>query len=336
MPNGFDNPYQTEIDVDPGWGTLPFETSSGTFGTNYFMNPAMADALGIPPGIDWTDQYEAFTQDFPEFFTDYFEQYGGEWGGPIEGAIQYQGINPEIMSALGNIFTVPAQEEGSNMSSWYYDAFGPEGYGWDFQGLTETGWDEENYTEFPWESALEEEGFIPGLMDEISDEQWEQWGIPGFQGQEQILTALDYMDVQYPEFMYDAPSYLYGTNIFDPGSIASTLSDIAGFDDPDSAIRAGEIKALTPGMIEKTESQYYEPYEAAERKKLIGGLSKNIGKINPGGFAGSGIYSGKMSGAEKGYRKGYEGLLGDIMDFRGSATGDVLDTIYGWQEFLDE
>ena len=55
-----------------------------------------------------------------------------------------------------------------------------------------------------------------------------------------------------------------------------------------------------------------------------------------GGFAGSGGRQAGLSGAERLYRGGYEDLLADIMKMRGSATGDVLDTIYGWQELMSD
>lgn len=130
------------------------------------------------------------------------------------------------------------------------------------------------------------------------------------------------------------------TDIFDPRSIAYTLSQLGELGGEEGSelgpIRAAEVSSLTPEMFEKTESQYYDPYESAERGKLIEGLSSDVSKISPGGFAGSGIYSGKMSGAEKEYEKGYGGVLEDIMGMRGGATEKIFDRIYGWGELLSD
>lgn len=126
-------------------------------------------------------------------------------------------------------------------------------------------------------------------------------------------------------------SGLAGVNIFDPESIAATLSQIGNKD-----IQAAEVKALTPEMIEKTTSEYYSPYEESERQSLVEKLGTAIGKAQTGGFAGSGARQSGLSGAERLYRGGYGDILSDIMKMRGQATGDVLDTIYGYQELLDQ
>jgi len=122
---------------------------------------------------------------------------------------------------------------------------------------------------------------------------------------------------------------MYNVNIFDPDSLASTLSQIGEKD-----IKAGEVKALTPEMIEKTTSEYYSPYEETQRDTLVDKLSSKMGQVKTGGFAGSGGRQAGLSGAERLYRGGYEDILGDIMKMRGSATTDVMDTIYGWQELM--
>ena len=136
----------------------------------------------------------------------------------------------------------------------------------------------------------------------------------------------------------DMSSALGFTDIFDPESLATTLTQIAGFDqDSDiGAIRPGEVKALTPEMIKKTTSQYYNPYEEAQRESLVEKLGKARGGVSTGGFAGSGARTAGLSGAERLYRGGYEDILGDIMKMRAGATEDVLDTIYGWQELIDQ
>lgn len=125
-------------------------------------------------------------------------------------------------------------------------------------------------------------------------------------------------------------------NVFDPESLAAGLSSVLGLS-PGSAgaIKAGEVKALTPEMIEKTTSEYYSPYEESERESLVEKLGTAMSKAQTGGFAGSGARQSGLSGAERLYRGGYGDILSDIMKMRGQATGDVLDTIYGYQELLD-
>ena len=134
------------------------------------------------------------------------------------------------------------------------------------------------------------------------------------------------------DLLYGGGTALPFTDIFDPSSIADTLSQLGefGYDE----IKPGEVKALTPEMIEKTTSSYYTPYEESERASLVDKLSQAQGKIATGGFAGSGGRQAGLSGAERLYRGGYEDLLGDIMKMRGQATSDVMDTIYGWQELI--
>ena len=115
------------------------------------------------------------------------------------------------------------------------------------------------------------------------------------------------------------------TDIFDEASIAETLG-----------VLGSDVAALTPEMIQKTESQYYDPYEATGRGELIEKREKALGKASTGGFAGSGSRMSGLSGAERLYRGGYQDLLGDILKMRGEATGSVMDTIYGWQELMSQ
>ena len=142
----------------------------------------------------------------------------------------------------------------------------------------------------------------------------------------------------------DDPSFygmgLSGVNIFDPESIAATLSAMGGLDpnvsatEPGGAIRPAEVQALTPEMIEKTKSAYYSPYEETEREELVEKLGEATSKAGTGGFAGSGIRQSGLSGAERLYRGGYEDILSQIEKLKAHSTEDVLDTIYGWQELL--
>lgn len=210
---------------------------------------------------DWLQQYLDYINTSGDFSATEINPYltGIEDGWAGYDVYDYQGISPEIMQALGNIFTGDA----------------PGGMV-DFPGGDESG--------------------------------------SGWTG-----TPMDWMNI---------------TNIFDSESIAASLSDIGNM--TGEPIRPGEVKALTPEMLEKTESAYYNPYETAGREELVEKLGKARGGVSTGGFAGSGIRTAGLSGAEKVYRGGYEKILGDIMKMRAGATEDVLDTIYGWQELIDQ
>ena len=271
MPNGFNNPYIT------------------TTGGEEFDINALIQYL---TDIGWDPSEGVYTTD-PDSATVGFNVNLPTYG--------YQGMSPEIMQALGNVFTVG--DEG----------FNPEMFGEDFitsqiqeqlGGLTEEdlpGWMSE----------------MPGHMEGLGT-----GGSPSFDPTIESIGDWDYGDMQ---------SALGFTNIFDPESIAATLSQLGGMEE---AIRPGEVKALTPEMIEKTTSAYYDPYETAQRGTLVDKLSKQMGKVGTGGFAGSGGRQAGLSGAEKLYQGGYQDILGDIMKMRGGATENVLDTIYGWSELM--
>ena len=143
-----------------------------------------------------------------------------------------------------------------------------------------------------------------------------------------VIQGIGETDVESGEEAYYG-TCLSGVNIFDPESLAATLTALG-----DNTIGQAEVKTLTPEMLEKTTSEYYSPYEEAERANLVDKLGTATAKVNTGGFAGSGSRTAGLSGAERLYRGGYEDILGDIAKLRGGATTDVLDTIYGWQELM--
>ena len=229
------------------------------------------------------------TQDNPLTFT------GEDYTFNLPG-YQYQGISPDIMSALANVF-LPQSGDYFDLTNMFGDS------GFDTAGLT-FGDDE---TTFNWSNL---------------DIGLDSWGMPSLgdttTGQSVLEDNIDNM--------------LAYTNIFDPESLAATLSSLGGLPDP---IRAGEVKALTPEMIEKTTSEYYTPYEEAQRAELVEDLASARTGVSTGGFAGSAARQAGLSGAERLYRGGYEDILASILKARGAASTDVLDTIYGWQELMD-
>jgi hypothetical protein len=231
---------------------------------------------------------------------------------------QYQGISPDIMGALGNVLNLSGVDDFSAAdfgedfltnqiqdqlqglvldnqlvqgSQEYYDAIDPQSYA---EG-----------TSVPMTTDLSQFAFDPTLYQT---------------SEEDLLSSIDFGDAQ---------NALAFTNIFDPESLANTLSQLGS-----DTLTAAEVKALTPEMLEKTTSEYYSPYEEAERANLVDKLGTATAKVNTGGFAGSGSRTAGLSGAERLYRGGYEDILGDIAKLRGGATTDVLDTIYGWQELM--
>tara|TARA_B100000519_G_C14188688_1_gene412022 strand:- start:372 stop:1247 length:876 start_codon:yes stop_codon:yes gene_type:complete len=279
----------------------------------YITTGAQGGQANINAIINYlTGQYGQSQDDFMggEGFSEGTYNYGFDVNLPT---YQYQGLNQEIMGALGNVFT-------------------PTGAG---------NFDPQNFGQDMIQSQIEQQ---------FGDISVEDWGnIIG----DDIFTfddATGYGQLFYPsegpvtlgdigDFDYDTSSIenaLAFTDVFDPESLANTLSQMAGVDhtDPLAAIRAGEVKALTPEMIERTEGQYYEPLEQAKRADLVEDKVRQLSKTSTGGFAGSAGRQAGLSGAERLYKGGYEDLIAQIEGMKGQATEDVLDTVYGWQELM--
>jgi hypothetical protein len=239
----------------------------------------------------------------------------------------------------------------------------PDNYG--YQDLLDwlTGWDDETFME-DFEYDISEQN---PYLSEYQFTQPSGMVGPSFQGYQGIppdimnalMGALDFGNISQftlPDYFEGDPLGISGgeyqmspddmdfslstalgfTDIFDPESIAHTLSQLGGLTGTgeDAPIRAGEVRALTPEMIEKTGSAYYEPYETSERGELVDKFSKEMMKAPTGGFAGSGTRQAGISSAEQLYRGGYTDILKDIMKMRGGATEDVMDLVYGWQELM--
>jgi len=275
-------------------------------GNNPFLEPiGGGEEFSVEALINYLSGFDITTGQFSDG-TPYFDfdlLYNQQWS-PFSASFPlygYQGISPEISSALQNVFTF---EEGDSLD-------------------------------------IESSDFIINAIQEQIQEQLSDYGpfsnqdLPSFiDPSANIPSILDIGDIDLPGLEdLDLSSALGITNIFDPESIASTLTQIGDLGD---AVRAAEVTALTPEMLKKTQSQYYDPYEERGRKELVDKLGKGLAKATTGGFAGSGVREKGLSGAEELYRGGYEDLLKDIMGFQAGATEDVLDTIYSWQELLSE
>ena len=223
----------------------------------------------------------------------------------------YSGINDTIMSALSNVFGGGysgtefdiSQLPGIDLSDFH--TFG----GSDVDDV-HMYWGPEGSMEL-WMSPDDGAGFT-SHFGQVMEGDETSFG-PGGGGYDPSMGILPFIDV------------------FDPESLALGLSGLAGVDD---SIRAGEIKALTPEMLEKTESQYYSPYEEAEREGLVEQKTKAVSGASTGGFAGSAGRESGLSGAERLYQGGYGDLLGEIEKMKGQSTESVMDTIYGWQEIM--
>ena len=224
-------------------------------------------------------------------------------------SFQYQGISPEIMQALQNVF-IPGSE---GFPGTFFTDLATSQIESQLPGLVLEG-----------QITPESQEYLDAIENTMSNA---GYPVVGLQDVEIDPTLASITSI-LPQ---NIESGLGFTNIFDPESIAATLSQIGNKD-----IQAAEVKALTPEMIEKTTSEYYSPYEESERESLVEKLGAAMSKAQTGGFAGSGARQSGLSGAERLYRGGYGDILSDIMKMRGQATGDVLDTIYGYQELLDQ
>ena len=215
----------------------------------------------------------------------------------------YQGISPEIMSALSSVFSIGG---GDSFSLNALSSGGMDGWGNFMDPVLNIG-----------------EGDNPSTLDFGYNLDLGDFGNIG-QEYSQELGDLDFEDA------------LPFTDVFDPESLAATLTSMAYGEDYEhgvtDVIRAGEVRALTPEMIEKTTSAYYSPYEESEREDFVTTLGKNLSKVSTGGFAGSNIRTGGVDIARGGYDDSYADLLAQIEKMKGSSTGDIMDIIYGWQE----
>ena len=262
----------------------------------------------MPNGFD--NPYQSYAGDPSVVDVNYVTDWGGAFGTspsfggtaqlPINlGGYEYGGFGGDIMNALQNVFSTSGVDVPAG------------GIG---QGI--------------FESQIEQQLIDQGLY------------APPSTGWAQTMVdagTWDPFQITYPEDY--APggggSALAYTDIFDPESIAATLSALGGLTG-DSAIGAAEVKGLTPEMIEKTTSQFYKPYEDVKREDLLGKVTESRGKVGTGGFAGSGQRQSGLSDVDRLYRGGYSDIISQIEKLRAGASGDVMDTIYGWQEQLSE
>lgn len=134
----------------------------------------------------------------------------------------------------------------------------------------------------------------------------------------------------------DGPSgALAFTNIFDKQSLADTLSAMAGIEPGGEPIKASEVTALTPEMIEKTESAYYDPLLESTQEEATFNLADALSRDVSGGFAGGGAGVASKQRAKRAYGKNIQNILSQILKSKASATADVNKRIMGWQELLD-
>ena len=238
------------------------------------------------------------------------------WGNvPTDvGTYTYQGMDPTIMGALENVFGHGTSMTGMEDSLAEMLKFNMGKRGVDVRA----------------DSAQTTDYF------DLADKYGWEWGKYGELGGSRRWEDAYEQHAQYKDLSLGADyegGLLPLVNVFDPESIAIALSAMEGIDPKGpQAIRPGEGQALTPEMIKKTESTYYDPVVSAQRETLVDKLSKQASKAGTGGFAGSGARASEMSALDRLYRGGYEDILADIMGMRGQATQDVLDTMYGWAE----
>ena len=205
---------------------------------------------------------------------------------------QYSGVPQEIMSAISNVFSFP-----TGTGEWSDPQLG-----------INAAIDELGMNIWQTQPSITDMNY-PELINVLTPNLTEG-------GLAADIYGYDAESGELGDLLYEAGNYglLPFTNIFDPESIANTLSQIefgAGYT-PSQGIRGAEVRALTPEMVEKTGSAYYEPYESSEREELVDKLGKAVGKVSTGGFAGSGARQAGLSSAEQGYEGGYANILKDI------------------------
>ena len=106
-------------------------------------------------------------------------------------------------------------------------------------------------------------------------------------------------------------------DIFDRDSIATALG-----------LEAKDVKALTPEMLEKTESKYYEPLVEDVREQAIYELAENLSSDATGGFAGSAGGASRKAQANMAYNKRIRNILEAILKQQGIASQDASEAIY--------
>tara|TARA_R100000808_G_C2151977_1_gene161218 strand:+ start:850 stop:1740 length:891 start_codon:yes stop_codon:yes gene_type:complete len=124
-------------------------------------------------------------------------------------------------------------------------------------------------------------------------------------------------------------------DIFDPQSIASALSEIKG-GGAATKIGPGEVVALTPEQLEKTEGKYYDPILEHGREEATHGLLDTLAKDVTGGLAASAAPAAQKRRAQAKYSSAINKILQDIIKSQASATHDVQSQIMGWKELLSD
>ena len=241
----------------------------------------------------------------------------------------YQGVNSEIMSVLNNVF---GGQFGNSLSVLPGAWSGGVSHGWNQDTRTGLPMTEEHLLKIMNNPDFTvDDGQLQMDYDTLPANIY-NWAVQNTS--DEMVHELESQEGSVALEGLDFEGQPLGVNIFESESRANVLSERGYLGD--KPIKAGEIQALTPEMIEKTESQYYAPYEEAERETLVEKRGQNISGAQTGNFAGSSGRQAGLSAADRMYSSGYGDILSQIMKMQGSATGDVMDTIYGWQELLTE
>lgn len=248
--------------------------------------------------------------------TPYSFAYGG--GGESSGQFlmpgyEYQGLNQSIMDTLTGIFG------GYSGAQFDLDSYLPD---FDFETF-------QGHTSDDVEIQFTDDGAVLAMSPHDKEGMTTHFGERMTDAQGNELSSY-FNPMGGYEFSMGALPFV---NVFDREALARGLSAIAGTDD---AISAGEVVALDPSKIQQTESAYYDPFESIKREELTDQYVQNVGGVSTGGFAGSGARRSGLSTAERMYDAGYGGLLAEIEKMRGSATQDVLDTMFSWQELVSD
>lgn len=223
----------------------------------------------------------------------------------------YSSLNPQISNMLSSVFS------GTSLGSL-------SGEGVDFSGM-HTGkeaeadrWHDPSQLEADIAQAMIDQGELDRYVYSVADDgDWiTDWATPDI---EKISLG-------------EGASFV---DIFDPQSIASALSELKG-GGAAAKIGPGEVVALTPEQLEKTEGKYYDPILEHGREEATHGLLDTLAKDVTGGLAASAAPAAQKRRAQAKYSSAINKILQDIIKSQASATHDVQSQIMGWKELLSD
>ena len=279
-----------------------------------FQNPYIKKSLEqFDPRVDSSISY--YRQDpgtgVVSYQKDYIDKTLSDLGLELPGdasfgTYEYTGIGDDIMSSLEDVFGI---DYGGPVDFNLGDYFTPaemtaalasqakyDKYGNEHGGYTEPG------------AAGYSSSDIPlGYGDDLSGIELDFSGMPDYSGLNMV-------------------------NIFDQASIAEALTRLG----EGAEVEAGDVRALSPEMFEKTGSKYYEPLVENVKEGAVFDIAKELSPDISGGFAGSTRGASRRAQAKRAYNKKIASILEAILKQQAQAQGDITQRIYDWQELIPD